>query len=48
VALFSSAKSYSLPQFNTVQVNGTVLGFTFALAIAAVVSAWNSVSWRVP
>jgi predicted permease len=33
VALFSSAKSYSLPQFNTVQVNGTVLGFTFALAI---------------
>ena len=34
VALFSSAKSYSLPQFNTVQVNGTVLGFTFALAIA--------------
>src|ERR1035438_4724948 len=33
VALFSSAESYSLPQFNTVQVNGTVLGFTFALAI---------------
>jgi len=34
VALFSNAKSYSLPQFNTVQVNGTVLAFTFALAIA--------------
>jgi putative ABC transport system permease protein len=34
VALFSSAKSYSLPQFNSVQVNGTVLAFTFALAIA--------------
>src|ERR1017187_3509854 len=34
VELFSSARSYSLPQFNTVQVNGTVLGFTFALAIA--------------
>jgi putative ABC transport system permease protein len=34
VALFSSAKSYTLPQFNTIQVNGTVLGFTFALAIA--------------
>jgi putative ABC transport system permease protein len=34
VTLFSSAKSYSLPQFNTVQVNAAVLGFTFALAIA--------------
>jgi len=34
VALFSSAKSYSLPQFNAVQVNAVVLGFTFALAIA--------------
>ena len=33
VALFSSAKSYSLPQFNAVQVNGTVLAFTLALAI---------------
>jgi putative ABC transport system permease protein len=37
VALFSSAKSYSLPQFNAVQVNGTVLAFTFALAIATAV-----------
>jgi putative ABC transport system permease protein len=37
VALFSSAKSYSLPQFNAVQLNGTVLGFTFALAIATAV-----------
>jgi putative ABC transport system permease protein len=34
VALFSSAESYSLPQFNTVQLNGTVLAFTFVLAIA--------------
>jgi putative ABC transport system permease protein len=34
VALFSNAKSYGLPQFNTVRVNGTVLAFTFALAIA--------------
>ena len=33
VALFSSAKSYGLPQFNAVQINGTVLAFTFALAI---------------
>jgi putative ABC transport system permease protein len=33
VALFSSAESYKLPQFNIVQVNGTVLAFTFALAI---------------
>ena len=33
VALFSSAKSYTLPQFNTVQVNGTLLAFTFVLAI---------------
>jgi putative ABC transport system permease protein len=37
VALFSSAKSYSLPQFNVVQVNPTVLAFTFALAIATAV-----------
>jgi putative ABC transport system permease protein len=37
VALFSSAKSYSLPQFNAVQANGTVLAFTFALAIATAV-----------
>ena len=34
VSLFSSAKSYGLPQFNVVQVNGAVLAFTFALAIA--------------
>ncbi len=34
VTLFSGAKNYSLPQFNTIQVNGTVLAFTFALAIA--------------
>jgi putative ABC transport system permease protein len=33
VSLFSNAKSYSLPQFNAVQVNPTVLAFTFALAI---------------
>ncbi len=34
VTLFSRAKSYGLPEFNVVQVNGTVLAFTFALAIA--------------
>ena len=34
VELFSKAKSYSLPQFNAVEVNPAVLGFTFALAIA--------------
>jgi putative ABC transport system permease protein len=34
VNLFSNAKSYSLPQFNAVQVNLAVLAFTFALAIA--------------
>ncbi len=33
VDLFSSAKSYSLPQFNAVEVNPSVLGFTFALAV---------------
>jgi putative ABC transport system permease protein len=33
VALFSNAKSYSLPQFNAVEVNPAVLAFTFALAI---------------
>ncbi len=34
VTLFSSAESYGLPRFNVVQVNGEVLAFTFALAIA--------------
>ncbi len=33
VQLFSNAKSYSLPQFNAVEVNPAVLAFTFALAI---------------
>ena len=33
VDLFSSAKSYSLPQFNAVEVNPAILGFTFGLAI---------------
>jgi putative ABC transport system permease protein len=33
VKLFSSAKSYSLPQFNSVEVNPAILGFTFGLAI---------------
>ncbi|MEI9974288.1 MAG: ABC transporter permease [Ignavibacteriota bacterium] len=33
VNLFSSAKSYTLPRFNSVEVNPAVLGFTFALAI---------------
>ena len=31
--LFSKAKSYTLPQFNAVEVNGKVLAFTFVLAI---------------
>jgi putative ABC transport system permease protein len=34
VSLFSNAKSYSLPQFNAVEVNPSVLAFTLALAIA--------------
>ena len=34
VTLFSGANSYSLPQFNAVRMNGEVLGFTLALAIA--------------
>ena len=34
VSLFSRAKSYGLPEFNVVQVNGAVVAFTFALAIA--------------
>ena len=34
VSLFSSAKLHGLPEFNVVQVNGAVLAFTFALAIA--------------
>ena len=33
VSLFSHAKSYGLPQFNAVEVNGAVLAFTFALAV---------------
>jgi putative ABC transport system permease protein len=33
VDLFSNAKSYSLPQFNAVEVNPAVLGFTFGLAV---------------
>jgi putative ABC transport system permease protein len=34
VTLFSGANSYSLPQFNAIRMNGEVLGFTLALAIA--------------
>ncbi|MGO9232442.1 MAG: ADOP family duplicated permease [Bryobacteraceae bacterium] len=33
ISLFSSARSFDLPRFNVVQLNGTVLAFTFALAI---------------
>jgi putative ABC transport system permease protein len=33
VTLFSNAKSYSLPQFNAVELNPAVLAFTFGLAI---------------
>ena len=34
VRWFSGSKSYSLPQFNAIQVNTMVLAFTFALAVA--------------
>ena len=34
VAWFSHAKSFALPQFNLIQVNGAVLAFTFGLALA--------------
>jgi len=33
VELFANSKSYSLPQFNAVEVNPAVLAFTFALAV---------------
>jgi putative ABC transport system permease protein len=33
VEVFANAKSYSLPQFNAVEVNPAVLAFTFGLAI---------------
>ena len=34
ISLFAATKSFDLPRFNTVQLNPTVLAFTFALAIA--------------
>jgi predicted permease len=34
ISLFAVTKSFDLPRFNTVQLNPTVLAFTFALAIA--------------
>jgi len=34
VAWFSQAKSFALPRFNVIQLNGTVLAFTLALALA--------------
>ena len=34
VSLFSAAKSYSLPQFNSVELNVTVLAFALGLAVA--------------
>ncbi len=34
VSLFSHAKSFALPQFNAIELNATVLGFTLALALA--------------
>src|SRR5262249_18716316 len=34
IALFSRAKSFALPQFNVIELNGTVLAFTFGLAVA--------------
>ena len=33
ITLFSRAKSFALPQFNAIEMNGSVLGFTFALAL---------------
>ena len=33
VSLFSHAKSFALPQFNAIELNWAVLGFTFALAL---------------
>ena len=33
VAWFSHAKSFALPQFNVIQINGAVLAFTFGIAI---------------
>jgi putative ABC transport system permease protein len=33
IALFSHAKSFALPQFNVIELNGSVLAFTFALAL---------------
>jgi predicted permease len=33
ISVFSTAKSIDLPRFNAVELNGTVLAFTFALAI---------------
>ncbi len=33
IMLFSHAKSFALPQFNVIELNGTVLAFTFALAL---------------
>jgi len=34
VSLFSHAKSFALPQFNVIQLNGTVLAFTLVLTLA--------------
>jgi putative ABC transport system permease protein len=33
ISLFSTARSLDLPRFNAVELNGTVLAFTFALAL---------------
>ncbi|HEX3879080.1 MAG TPA: ABC transporter permease [Bryobacteraceae bacterium] len=35
VSLFSKLKSFALPQFNVIELNGAVLAFTFGLALAA-------------
>jgi putative ABC transport system permease protein len=37
VALLPKIKSFSLPDFNVIQVNGPVLGFTFGLAVVTAV-----------
>ena len=33
VAAFSHSKSFALPQFNAIQLNGTIMAFAFALAL---------------
>jgi len=34
ISLFAHARSFALPQFNIIELNGTVLAFTFAVSVA--------------